>query len=80
MSLLISFFTSLYSFKTISTKPNSSWLIYESIKDLENETFVLFNLVVANNTVLSYFFFSYLLTQTEIYPVTEETEIRKHSM
>ena len=42
-------------------KINSSWLITESIKALEIKTFVLFNLDFAKNTILSSFFFFFLI-------------------
>ena len=57
----ISSFISSYSFNTLITKTNSSWLIYESIKALEIKIFMLFELVFANNTTLSCFFFFFLI-------------------
>ena len=52
---------SLYSFNTLFTKGNSSRLIYELAKPLETKTLVVFNLVFANNTVLSCFFILFFL-------------------
>ena len=43
-------------FSTLSIKINSSSLIFESIKTLEINTSMPFNLDFANNTILSYFF------------------------
>ena len=37
------------------------WLIYESIKDLEIKTSMLFNLVFASNYILSCFFSFFLV-------------------
>ena len=47
------------SYSSIST--NSSWLKSESIKALEIENFVVFNIVSARNTILSCFFFFFLI-------------------
>ena len=58
---LISSFISLYSFNTKFIKTNSSWLITDSIKALEIKTSMLFNLDFANNTILSCFFFFFLI-------------------
>ena len=46
-----------YSFGTLFIKTNSSWLIFQSIKDLEMNTSVWFDVDLANNTILSCFFF-----------------------
>ena len=54
-------FISLYSFRTLFIKTNSSWLITESIKALEIKIYKLFNLDFANNIILSWFFFFFLL-------------------
>ena len=54
---MISSFVSPYSSCTVFIKTNSSWLIFESIKDLEIKTSMLFNLDFVNHTVLSCFFF-----------------------
>ena len=59
--LLISFFISLYSFNTLYTKTNSLWLKYESVKSLEIKTSMLFNLFFASGTILSCFFFFFLV-------------------
>ena len=53
----ISFFISSYSFNSLFTETNSSWLIHERIKDLEIKTSML---VFANNIILSCFFFFFL--------------------
>ena len=54
-------FISLYSCSTLFTHTNLPWLIYESIETLEIKTSVLFNLAFACNTVLSCFFFFFLI-------------------
>ena len=54
---MISSFISLYCFKTLFIKTNSSWLVTESIKDLEIKISFLSNFDFANNTILSVFFF-----------------------
>ena len=58
---MISSFISSYSFSTLFIETNSSWLIFESIRDLEINTSVLFNLDFANDTILSCFFFLFLI-------------------
>ena len=58
---MISSFVSSYSFKKLFIKINSSWLIFESIKALEIKTSMLLSLDLANNTILSYFFFFLLI-------------------
>ena len=58
---LISSFISLHSLNALFTKTNSSWLIYKSIKVLEIKTLIVFNLVFANKTILSCFFFFFLM-------------------
>ena len=50
-----------YSFDTLFIKTNSSWLITESIKAFEIKTSMLFNLDFAYNTILSCFFFFFLI-------------------
>ena len=45
--IFISSFISSYSFSTLFTKINSSWLIFESTKALEIKTSKVFNLVAA---------------------------------
>ena len=57
---LISSFISLYYFRALFIKTNSSWLITESIKALEINTSILFNFDFVNNTILSCFFFLFL--------------------
>ena len=58
---MISLFISLYSFNTLFINTNSSCLIFESIKALEIHTSMIFNLGFANSTVLSRFFFFFLV-------------------
>ena len=53
---LVSSFTILFSFNTLFTKANSSWLTDELIKNLEIKTSMLFNLFFANNTIFLCFF------------------------
>ena len=45
----------LSSFNTSLIKTNSSWQIFDSIKALESETSMVFNLVFAKNTTLPCF-------------------------
>ena len=40
---------------------NSSWRIFELIKTLEIKTSMVFNLIVANNTIFSCFFFVFFI-------------------
>ena len=47
-------FISLYSFNALFTETNSSWLIYESIKDLKIRASIVFNLFFIT-TLLSCF-------------------------
>ena len=47
---------SSYSFSTLFNETNSSWLTFESIKALEIKTSSVFNLVFADNTILTCFF------------------------
>ena len=58
---MISSFISSNSFGTLFIKTNSSWLEFESIKALEIKTTMRFNLVVANDNILSCFFFLFLI-------------------
>ena len=58
---MISFYISSYSFSTLFTKTDLPWLIFESIRALEIKTSRLFNLEFANNTILSRFFFFFLI-------------------
>ena len=46
---------------TLFAETNSSWLIFESTKALEIKTSTVFNLVFANSTIISYFFFFLLI-------------------
>ena len=52
----ISSFISSYSFRTLFIETNLSRLIFESVRDLEINPSILFNLDFANNTILSSFF------------------------
>ena len=61
LGLFIFCFISSYSFSTLFTETNSIKLIFESIKALEIKTSIVFNLVFANNTMLSCFFFFFLI-------------------
>ena len=63
---------------------NSSWLIYESIKTLESLTLIISNVSFPGNTMLSCFFFSFLIIYlyflipkvvTKIFIPTAELEI-----
>ena len=56
----ISSFISLYSEKTLFTETNSSWLIHESIKDLEIRTSIILNIPFSDNTIWSCFFSLFL--------------------
>ena len=62
LKFLISSFISSYSFSTLSIETNSSWLILEFIKDLEIKTSLVFNLAFTSKTILSCFFFFFLIT------------------
>ena len=53
-------FLSSWSISTLFTGINSSWLKSESIREIENKTSMVFNLVSARNTILSCFFFFFL--------------------
>ena len=57
----ISSFKSSYSFGILFIKTNLSWLILESIKALEIKTSMPFNLDFDYNTILSCFFFFFLI-------------------
>ena len=63
---MISRFISSYSFCSLFIKTNSSWTIFESIKDLEIKTSMLFNLDFANSTFLSCFFYFFLIIDLDI--------------
>ena len=58
---LIFSFISLYSLNTLFTETNLSWLIYELIKALEIRTFIVFNLSFPIKTILSCFFFFFII-------------------
>ena len=58
---LFLFFIFSNSFRTLFIKTNSTRLIFESIKTLEIKTYTLFNLDFANDHLLSYFLFSFLI-------------------
>ena len=53
-------FLSSWSISTLFTDINASWLKSESIREIENKTSMVFNLVSARNTILSCFFFFFL--------------------
>ena len=50
------------SFSTLFIKTNSPWVIFESIKALEIKISMSFNLDFASNTILSCFFFFFLIS------------------
>ena len=54
-------FMSLYSLNALLTETNLSWLIYESIKSLENKSLIVSNFVFTSNTILSYLFFFFII-------------------
>ena len=60
---MISSFILSYSFSTSFIKTHLLWLTLESIKALEIKTSLLFNLDFANNTILSCFFFLFLIIE-----------------
>ena len=60
---MISSFISSSSSNTLFTRTNSSWLINESVKVLQKKTSLLFKLVFAKNTILSCFFFFFLIIE-----------------
>ena len=57
LEFMISSFISSNPSGTLFIKTNLSWLIFESIKALETTTFMLFNLDLAKDNILSCFFF-----------------------
>ena len=67
---MISSFILRYSFSTLIIQRNSSRIIFKSIKAIEINTSMLFNLEFANNTILSCFFFFFLIT--DLYIVISE--------
>ena len=58
---LIFSFISLYYRSTLFSETNSEWVIYESIGALEIKTSIIFDLVLADNSILSCFFFFFLI-------------------
>ena len=68
LGFLFSSFISLYSLNKLFTKINSSWQIYESIKDLEIKTCIELNLVFANKTILLCFFFVLIIDSYFLIP------------
>ena len=64
---MISSFISSDSFDTLCTIKNSPCLRYESVRALEINTSILFNLSLANNTILSYYFVLYVLLIIDLY-------------
>ena len=80
----ISSFIPLYSLNTLFIETNSSWLIYESINAVEIRISIVFNLFFPNSTILSCFFYIFLLIElyflipsviTQIFIPTEELVI-----
>ena len=53
----ISSFILLYSLNALFIETNSSWLIYESIKDFEIRASIVCNFLFSSNTILPWFFF-----------------------
>ena len=73
-------FISLYSLDTLFTETKSSWIMFESIKGLENRPSIVFNLSFPYNTILScFFFFCFIIglyfEQTAIPAIIEQTFI-----
>ena len=64
---MISSFISSDSFDTLCTITNSPCLRYESVRALEINTSILFNLSLANNNILSYYFVFYVLLLIDLY-------------
>ena len=54
-------------FDTLFTITNSPCLRYESVRALEINTFTVFNLSLANSTILSYYFVFYVLLIIDLY-------------
>ena len=61
LKLFIPSFISSYFLNTLFTKKNLSRLIYDLINALEVKSYMLFNLVFANNTISSCFFFFFFI-------------------
>ena len=61
LGFFISSFASLYSFNSLFIETNYLWLIYELIKAFEIKISITFNLIFAINTILSCFFFFFLI-------------------
>ena len=59
--LLISSFISLYSFNTLFIKTSLPWLKYKSTKKLEIRTLNYFEISFPGNTILSCFFFFFII-------------------
>ena len=55
------------SFDTLFTIANSPCLRYESVRALEINTSTVFNLSLANSTILSYYFVFYVLLIIDLY-------------
>ena len=60
------FFISLFFLNTLFIETNSSWLIYESIKAVEIETLITFNLAFPCNTIGSCFLFFFLINDMSV--------------
>ena len=56
-----------YSLSTLFIKTNSSLPIFESVKALEIKTSMLFDLDFSNNTILSCFFYFFLINDLYIF-------------
>ena len=64
---------SSYSLDNLFTKTNSLWLTYQSIKTLEAETSMVFNLVFGSNKILlCFFFFFWLINLYSLIPAVIE--------
>ena len=61
LEIFISASISSYSFNTLLIIKKSSQVILESTKALKIKTFVVFNLLFVNNTILSCFIFFFLI-------------------
>ena len=67
ISIIYSTLVSLSPLNTLLTETNSSWLTYKSIKSLEIRTLKVPNLDFPSNTILSCFFFSFLIIDFYFY-------------
>ena len=74
-NLLHFWFILSYSFRTLFIETNSSWLIFASIKALEINTCMLFNLDFGSNIVLSRFFFFLLIIDLNLLVLATTAQI-----